>query len=169
MLRFLHRQQRNKTCAVACVRTVLHRQFGVQVPEAALVALGRRPTDPILTEGSDTQAIRRMVRNASAAYNQGPPWTLRVRSSGTFGQLKAALRRGRWPICQVYVSSEQCHHTVVVLGVTSTLVLVFDPDPSTEPNPRWMSRAAFQAWWTSPETGDTWYALVNGGVLKEAT
>lgn len=166
-MRFLHRQQRAATCAVACVRTVLHRQFGLRVSEAALVALGTTPDQPIVKTGSYTSHIRNMVRGVSAAYNAGAPWKLFVRTKGTFRHLQRALKRGRWPICQVYVHEVEEFHAVVVMDLTDARVLVFDPDPVMEPNPRWYDRAEFLAWWTAPTTGETWYALISGGVLKE--
>lgn len=165
MLTFLHSQQRSYTCAVAAIRTVLHRQFGVRIAEAALVALGRTPEDSIVDAGSDTHSMRRMVRAASKGFNEGPPWTLRVRKHGTYRQLSYWLKHGRWPIVQVYVPSHDLHHTVVVLEVTDTRVCYFDPDPSDGREPRWMSRDQFLEWWISPISGETWWSVINGGNL----
>ena len=167
MIRFLHRQQRHATCAVACVRTVLHRQFGLRVSEAALVALGTTPEYPIVKTGSYTSHMRQMVRSVSSAYNSGAAWGLFVRTRGTLAMLRRALARGRWPICQVFVREVGEFHAVVIMDITAESVLVFDPDPTIEPNPRWYSRADFVAWWTAPKSGDTWYAVLSGGVLKE--
>jgi hypothetical protein len=89
---FLHPQQRTTTCAMAAIRTVLHRQFGVQLAEAALVALGNRPDQPIVKHGSSTVEMRRAIRGASQAYNTAAPWTLRVRQHGTFRMLQSAIR-----------------------------------------------------------------------------
>lgn len=164
---FLHSQQRNATCAVAAVRTVLHRQFGVRIAEAALVALGTEAHDPIVKTGSDTSDIRRMVRHASRAYNLGPPWTLRARKHGSWRQLQYWTRQGRWPICQVFVPEALEHHAIVVIAVESDRIQYFDPDPSVGKKPRWMSKARFLEWWVSPLTGDTWWAVVNGGDLVQ--
>lgn len=164
---YLHSQQRNATCAVAAVRTVLHRQFGVRIAEAALVALGTVPEAPIVAEGSDTLAMRRMVRGASRAFNPGPPWTLRVRREGTLRQLRYWTKQGRWPIVQVFVPESLEHHAVVVLQVEADRVQYFDPDPSMGKKPRWMSKDRFLDWWLSPISNDRWWTVINGGDLVQ--
>jgi hypothetical protein len=162
---FLHNQQRNATCAVAAIRTVLHRQFGVRVAEAALVALGTYPEDPILKNGSGTAEMRRMVRNASRAFNAGPPWTMRVRKHGTLRQLAYWTKHGRWPIVQVFVPEEMEHHAIVVVAVEEHRVRYFDPDPLAGRKLRAMSKERFFDWWLSPITNERWWAVVNGGDL----
>jgi len=165
MLSFLHSQQRNCTCAVAAIRTVLHRQFGVRIAEAALVALGTEAADPILSGGTDTSAMRRIVRLASRGFNTGKRWTLRVRTQGTLRQLRYWTRRGRWPLVQVFLFDESQHHAVVVLQVEQDRVQYFDPDPGQGRKPRWMSKEDFLAWWCSPITNQRWWAVINGGDL----
>lgn len=162
---YLHSQQRNATCAVASMRTILHRQFGLRIAEAALVALGRTASATILDEGTDTGQLRRMVRLANEAYNTGPPWTLRVRRHGTVRQLAYWVRRGRWPMVQVYVTDMDQHHAIVVLEVQADRVVYFDPDPTEGRLPKVMARDQFVQWWTSPVTGERWWAVVNGGTL----
>lgn len=165
--RFLHPQQRQNTCAVAAVRTVLHYQFNVRITEPALIALGTRPSSHIVKEGSDTQHIRRMVRGASAAFNAEKPWTLRVRRHGTLKQLAYWTRHGRWPIVQVYIDEIQdlFSHAIVVLSVTKDRVWYFDPGDTI---PRSMSHEKFFAWWQWPSTGERWWSVINGGVLVPA-
>lgn len=162
MRHVLHVQQRPTTCAVAAVRTVLHHQFGLRVSEAVLVALGTHPDRPIVTHGSTTTDMRRMVRGASGAYHVGVPWKLRTSRTGTFAKLTKELAAGRWPIVQVYQHALEAHHAVVVTELTETHVRVFDPDYSRASNLRWMPRDAFQAWWKCPFTGETWYAVIVG-------
>lgn len=165
--RFLHRQQRGNTCAVAAVRTVLHRQFRVSVPEASLVALATTPRWPILERGSGTTEIRRMVRGASTAFNSGPPWTLTARRHGTLKQLQNAVRAGRWPLVIVYLPAEEAHHTLVILDVTADHVTYFDPDPTTVPGVVTLPREAFKDRWVDPLDGMTWWAVINGGILRD--
>jgi ABC-type bacteriocin/lantibiotic exporter with double-glycine peptidase domain len=165
MQQFLHTQQRAATCAVAAIRTVLHRQFGVRVPEAALVALATSPDDPIVSTGSSTKQMRQMVRQASRAFNPNAPWTLRVHRRGTMRMLQSAVRRGRWPLVQVYLPDQQEHHIVVVLEVTPTHVKFFDPDPGHARTVRRKSHQQFLDWWTSPVDG-IWWAVINGGELR---
>jgi hypothetical protein len=166
-LGYLHRQQRNSTCAVASVRTVLHRQFGLRVSENALVALGNDPHEPIVRYGTDVHGMRRMVRKASEAFNKGPSWTLRVRKRGTLRALRYWVRRGRWPIIQVFVVEALEHHAVVVLDVKNDAVLVFDPDPSEDASPRWVPKATLLEWWVSPINDERWWAVINGGSIIE--
>ena len=151
---------------MAAIRTVLHRQFGVQVAEAALVTLGTRPEAPIVREGSSSGEMRRAVHGASKAYNQAKPWTIRTRRQGTFRQLQNVLRQGRWPIVQVFVPSVDSHHVVVVTAVAPDRVQYYDPD-STGRKLQWMARSRFADWWVSPVTGEYWFAVINGGSLKE--
>lgn len=168
MHRALHHQQHEATCAVACVRTVLHRQFGLRIAERTLVTLGTNPSKPILRKGSYTFHMRRMVRLASEAHNAGPPWKLFVRSKGCFSDLLRELGQGRWPICQTYVPQMREHHAVVVMDLTPTHVLVFDPDPSSGAEPQWFTHEAFYDNWYSPrDRHSTWYCVITGGVLKE--
>jgi ABC-type bacteriocin/lantibiotic exporter with double-glycine peptidase domain len=162
---FLHPQQRMTTCAMAAIRTVLHRQFGVQLAEAALVVLGNDPREPIVKHGSSTNEMRRAVRGASKALNLGPPWTLRVRTRGTFRMLSWAVKHGRWPIAQVFVASQNEYHAIVVTKVERERIQYYDPAYSRKL--RWMSRKRFHAWWTCPNTGQTWFSVINGGTLKE--
>jgi len=166
MRHFLHRQQRNSTCAVAAIRTVLHWQFGVRVSESALVALGTDIRNPIVTHGSDVHDMRRMVRESSVRYNATKPWTLRVRRNGTLGQLRYWTRRGRWPIVQVFQHDSQEHHAVVVVHASTDQVCVFDP-AGHRGTLRWIGREDFMTWWVSPVTGECWWAVVNGGELLE--
>lgn len=168
MRHVLHVQQRPTTCAVAAVRTVLHHQFGLRVSEAALVALGTLAAKPIVTHGSTTTDMRRMVRGASAAFHTGTPWRLRTSRRGTFTGLMKELAAGRWPIVQVYQADLDEYHAVVVTELTATQVRVFDPDYSRETNLRWMSREAFHAWWACPQSRDTWYAVVIGDRFEAA-
>lgn len=130
--------------------------------EASLVALGSRPTKPILTHGSTTTDMRRMVQGASAAHHLGTPWKLRTSRQGTFAKLMKELAAGRWPIVQVYQGALDEYHAVVVTELTATHVRVFDPDFSCATNLRWMTREAFSAWWVCPQSGETWYAVVVG-------
>lgn len=162
---FLHVQQRDATCAVASIRTVLHRQFGLRVAETALVALGTSPEAPILREGTAMSQMRTIVKRASAAFNHGPPWTVWNRRRGTLKMLQAAVRRGRWPILIVFLRDYQDHHALVVLDVTADKVVFFDPDPAYKRRPRTLSRAEFLELWTDPHDGTTWMAVVNGGTL----
>lgn len=162
---YLHSQQRNTTCAVAAIRSVLHRQFGVRVAEAALVALGTTPHEPIVRHGAATNDMRRIVRGASRAFNHGPPWTLRVRRQGTLRQLKYWVDQGRWPIVQVFVEETIEYHAVIVLEVEPDRVKLFDPDPTVGKKPRWMSKEQFLAWWKCPVSGERWWSVINGGDL----
>jgi hypothetical protein len=162
---FLHRQQRKFTCAVAAIRTVLHRQFGVRVSEAALVALGTDVNDPIVASGSDTGAMRKMVRSADQAFNQKKRWTLYVRRYGTWAQLRAWVEAGRWPIVQVSFGQELLYHAVVVVGIEATRVLVFDPGQERKRSLFWMTRSAFEDWWTCAPGEVRWCAVINGGEL----
>lgn len=162
---FLHSQQRNATCAVAALRTVLHWQFNVRVAEAALAALGTVVESPIVVHGSTTADIRRMVRNANRAFNAGPPWTLRVRRQGTTKQLAHWVRRGRWPLVQVYVHEAAEYHLVVVVEVTPEGVHYFDPDPVEGKGIHVLPKDQFLAWWECPLYGERWWAVVNGGQL----
>jgi len=162
---FLHSQQQSATCAVASVRTVLHRQFGVRVPEAALMALGTLYGSPIARLGADTHNMRRMVRLASQAYNGAKPWTLRVRRRGTLRSLAYWTRRHRWPIAQVFVTEMSEYHAVVVVQVERDRVQYFDPDPSVGKKLRWMSKERFLEWWAGPAADERWWAVINGGDL----
>lgn len=166
MSHVLHVQQRSSTCAVAAVRTVLHHQFGLRISESALVALGTRPSRPIVKHGSTTTDMRRMVRGASTSYHTGSPWGLRTRRRGTFALLAKELRGGRWPIVQVYQQEQDEHHAVVVTALTATHVLVFDPDYSTTPNLRWLPRDEFAEWWKCPYSGETWFAVITGNRVE---
>ena len=165
MQTFLHSQQRNATCAVAAIRTVLHWQFNVRVSESALVALGTHQPSTILAEGSDVHDMRRVVREASIRYNRGAPWTLRVRTRGTAAQLRYWTHRGRWPIVQVYLAEQSQHHAVVVVGVENDQVCYFDPDPTTGRSVQRLGEDAFLAWWLSPVDGSRWWSVINGGDL----
>lgn len=167
MLTYLHRQQRTSTCAVASIRTVLHWQFGVRVSESALVALGTDIRRPIVSHGSDVHDMRRMVREASTRFNEKAPWTLRVRTQGTLRQLAYWVKRGRWPIVQVFQDDSNEHHAIVVVAVERDRVQVFDPDPSHTKQLRWMDKDAFLAWWLSPVSNERWWSVVNGGELVE--
>ena len=151
---------------MAAIRTVLHRQFGVQLSEAALVALGNDVSQPIVKHGSSALEMRRAVRGASRGYNKGPQWTLWTRTGGTFGMLRRALSEARWPIIQVYIVNQQEYHAIVVTGLTAERVQYYDPALEGR-KLRWMSRKRFRAWWTCPLYGDTWVAMINGGELKE--
>jgi hypothetical protein len=128
--------------------------------------MGTRPELPIVKHGSSTVEMRRAVRGASQAYNAAAPWTLKVRQHGTFGMLQWALKHGRWPIVQVYVREVEAHHAVVVTAITPTKVQYYDPDQPGR-KLRWKSRKRFTEWWTCPIYGNTWFAVINGGVLKE--
>jgi hypothetical protein len=165
MLPYLHYQQRSTTCAVAGIRTVLHWQFGIRVSESALVLLGTRPDAPIIKNGSDVHDMRRMVREASARFTHDASWTLRVRTQGTLGQLRHWVRRGRWPLVQVFVPENLEHHIIVVTDVVGDRVQYFDPDPSGGRGVQWMDEAPFLDWWCSPVSNERWWAVVNGGVL----
>lgn len=167
MREFLHSQQQSATCAVAAVRTVLHRQFGVRVCEPALTALGTMFGSPIVRMGSDVHNMRRMVRLASQAYNGMRPWTLRVRRNGTLKALSYWVRRGRWPIVQVFVPEMMEHHAIVVIKVEADRVQYFDPDPSMSKRLRWMSKDKFLDWWLSPIDACRWWAVINGGELVQ--
>lgn len=162
---YLHVQQRDATCAVAAIRTVLHRQFGVRVAEAALVALGTSPANPILRDGTAMSQMRTIVKRASAAFNHSSPWTVWNRRRGTIKMLQAAVRRGRWPILIVYLPDYLEHHALVVLDVTPDRVVFFDPDPAYKRRPRSLSRQEFLDFWTDPHDGTTWMAVIHGGTL----
>lgn len=162
---YLHVQQRDATCAVASIRTVLHRQFGVRVAEAALVALGTSPEEPILREGTGTAQMRMIVKRASVAFNYGPPWTVWSRRRGTIRMLQTAVRRGRWPIVSIFLPEVLEHHALVVLEVTPERVVFFDPDPLYRRRTRTMPRAEFLEMWTDPLDGTRWMAVINGGLL----
>lgn len=164
---FLHVQQRDATCAVASIRTVLHRQFGLRVAEAALVALGTSPDSPIIREGTETVQMRTIVKRASAAFNHGPPWTVVSRRHGTLRMLQAAVRRGRWPIVIIYLADCHRHHALVVLDVTEERVVFFDPDPHYKRRPRSLTRTEFLDLWNDPLDGTTWMAVINGGTVTE--
>lgn len=165
--RFLHLQQREATCAIASIRTVLHRQFGVRVAEAALVALGTTPAEPILRHGTGLTTIRQIVKRASQAFNHGPPWTVWTRRVGTLKMLQAAVRRGRWPIVITYFPDREYHHAFVVLDVTADRVVFFDPDPTYKRRVRTLSRTEFWDLWFDITDGCTWMAVINGGTLVE--
>ena len=165
MRQFLHPQERESTCAMAAIRTVLHKQFGLRISESALVALGNSPHEPILQHGSATTEIRRAVRGASRAFNTGTPWTLRTRTDGTIRKLIAALAGGRWPIVEV---NESQLHAIVVVEIRGDRVRFFDPGIS-KPTIRSMSRERFMQYWLRPSTTYRWWALINGGELKDGT
>jgi hypothetical protein len=150
---------------VAAVRTALHWQFNVRVSEEALVALGTTAHEPLVRTGSTTHHLRRMVREANRAYNQGPAWTLRVRRQGSVRDLATWLAAGRLPIVQVYVPGPDEHHAVVVLSVEADHVQFFDPAPHAGGVPHFLPTAEFLDWWWSPTSRTRWWAVVNGGVL----
>jgi hypothetical protein len=67
---------------------------------------------------------------------------------------------------QVYVQEVEEYHAIVVTAVTATKVQYYDPAESGR-KLRWMGRKRFLAWWTCPVYSNTWFAIVNGGALKE--
>lgn len=131
------------------------------------MALGTVLNDPIIKSGSSTADMRRIVRNASRAFNHGPAWTLRVRKHGTLRQLKYWVKQGRWPIVQVFVPESMEFHAVVVLEVEPDRVRVFDPDPSFPKQLSWISADRFLEWWASPTDGKRWWSVINGGDLVQ--
>lgn len=167
MRRFLHPQERETTCAMAAVRTVLHKQFGLRISESALVALGNTPEVPILVHGSSTREIRKAVRGASKSFNTGKPWTLRTHTQGTMRSLVQALKRGRWPIVEVFDAGQMAYHAIVVLAIKDEVVQYFDPGERGKPVIKRLSKEKFLEMWYSPETGHRWWALINGGELKD--
>lgn len=166
MRRFLHAQERGSTCAMAAVRTVLHKQFGLRISESALVALATRPHAPILQYGSGTAEIRRAVRGASKAFNTAAPWTLRTFKSGSIRRLATAVKAGRWPIVEVFDVDAMSPHVWVVVDVRDDRVYYFDPGAMGRVMIRSLPKEAFMDAWWSPTISVRWWALINGGELR---
>jgi len=161
--RCYYMQEQQNTCAVAALRTVLALQFGVRVEsEQVLEVLGTNAHDPIRANGTDTLKLRDMIKGASFAFNKGPEWTLKVRYRGTVAQLKAELRRGRFPMVRIYerVANAE-YHMVVVLAITGDRVCLWNPDTSTT-RPVWRSLRWFLSVWKDILDDATWYGVVNG-------
>lgn len=157
------RQEKENTCAVACLRTVLQLQFGIAVKEELLEYGGTSATDhPIAKFGTGTVELRRMLMTADRALNERRPWRLRVRAKGTVEELVLELARDRKPMLRMHEPENGVgYHFVVLLAITADRVKLFDPDAGSE-DPLWMSHEEFVRWWTDAD-GATWYAVVNGG------
>lgn len=150
-------QERECTCAVAALRSVLASQFGVVVPEYALRFAGDRAALPIVRYGSGPIDIRRMLSVADRARNTGPRWKLRARWRGTIAQLARELRAGRFPMAAV--ARVDGMHMVVVNGYEPGRVRYYDPATGRS---RWRGAAQFRREWLDEEAR-TWYAVITGG------
>lgn len=154
-------QERQSTCVVASLRSVLASQFGVHVREDVLRFAGDLAEDPIVHRGTDTADMRRMLVVADRALNVGPSWRLRSHRYGTVMDLAHEVRAGRYPIVGV-VQADGLHHAVVVCGYRPGRVRYFDPADGKH---RWCGSGAFRRWWLDDVGGVTWYAVVTGGSL----
>jgi hypothetical protein len=147
-------QRHNNTCAVAAVRLVLARQFGVQVSEVVLEAFGTDAHEPIRKHGTDQAQMREIVRLASRAFNTGARWTIVFRRFGKLKDLVRHLNESRFPILRVPKGDDL--HAIVVISRTPEGFDVFDPADGRVAvyTPRAL-RALWKDW-----GGLTWYAVV---------
>lgn len=162
MSRRLHKQERENTCAVAAMRTVLDLQLGLNIPEAVLEAHGTDAQSPIKQFGTSTTHLRRILAAVNRTHNsKKSPWRLKVKLRGSLKDLVRELVAGRSPLVRVYEPNDTTdYHMIVVLAVTDERVKVFDPDADKEPNPKWMSAPEFLAWWEGDDSS-SWYAVIN--------
>jgi hypothetical protein len=161
---YLFLQEGENSCAVAAIRTVFALQFAVVTDEDLLEALGDDAKKPISQNGTDNVTMRRMVKNASTAFNTGSPWKLKVKAKGTIKDLKSNLADNRFPIVTVttvHKSLETQLHAVVVLGIDDTHVVVHDPARAAPAAVR-KTHADFLKWWTIVN-GNTEFVIVTGG------
>jgi len=161
---YLFLQEGENSCAVAAVRTVFALQFAVVAEEEILEILGNDAKKPISENGTDNVTMRRMVKNASMAFNTGSPWKLKVKKKATLDELRVELESHRFPIVTVttvHKSLETQLHAVVVLGMDATHVTFHDPARAAPAAMR-KTHDQFLKWWTIVN-GDTEYAVVTGG------
>lgn len=155
-------QEKENTCAVASLRTVLANQFDVVVEETALEALGTDAHEPIESVGADNGDIRRMVAGASFAFNKGKRWRLTIRRRGTVKDLQRQLKRGRYPMLTVRSTDKDAPellHMVVCLQAEVGRVRIYNPNNQ---HPYWMEMSKFLKWWTQ-DNMDREYAVISGG------
>lgn len=156
-------QERRHTCAVASLRSVLASQYGVHVREDVLRFAGTSVDSPIVTTGSDTTGIRRMLEVANRALNSGKRWRLRIHTRGRIADLAREVRAGRFPMASVvrWDQGVQILHMVVVCGYEPGRVRYFDPESGRT---RWCGSGAFRKQWLDEVNGGiTWFAVVSGG------
>ncbi|HVE25411.1 MAG TPA: hypothetical protein VNC22_08410 [Sporichthya sp.] len=153
-------QQRQLTCVVAALRSVLATQFGVAIREDLLRFAGDDAQAPIVKFGAGTGQIRQMLDVANRAANTGPRWRLRVRQRATVADLAREVRDGRVPMAHIAIADrDDIRHMVVVCGYRPGRVRYFDPATGRR---RWVGAGAFRAVWLDP-TGATWLAVVTDG------
>lgn len=157
----LFRQLGDNTCAVAGLRSILSAQFGARVSEPALRFAGDSADAPILKHGTNTRALRRMLRAADTALNADRPWRLAVRRSATIRDIAREVRAGRLPLVSVERGDEheELSHVVVVTDYRPGSVRYFDPHTGRT---SWKGVGAFRKEWVD-RRGDTWMAVVTGG------
>lgn len=163
----LHKMERGQVCAVAALRTVLHLQYDVNIPEVVLEALGDEAMTPIREYGTDVQQLRRMLREANRAFNTGDRWRFKVHRYGGWDTLFEATSRGRKPLVRVrepWLEHKQNPagvdlHFVVVYDVDAAgdELKVFDPAYGKLHRMRWDD---FLEWWTDTD-GMRWCATVS--------
>ena len=126
----LFRQERENTCAVAAIRTVLGSQFGVQVSEAVLRFTADSAAKPIVKNGTDSAQMRKMVQAANTAMNTGPRWVLRTSRRGTFAALVRELNAGWMPMLEVIRKDGDwlVPHCVVALEHELEGIRYWDPE-----------------------------------------
>lgn len=156
-------QQREMTCAVAALRSVLATQFDVRIREDVLRFAGDDVAEPIVRLGTDTTQLRRMLAAANRAVNTGPRWRLRVWRHGTIADVAREIRAGRYPLASVRrgaLGATTPLHMIVLCGYRPGRVRYFDPyDGKT----RWVGAGLFRREWRDEE-GVTWLAAVTGGI-----
>lgn len=156
----LHKQERENTCAVAALRTVLDVQLGVKVSESILAAHGTDARNPILEFGSSVTHLRRMLAGVNRTHNhKKTAWRLKIKRDGELKDLVREIVAGRSPMVRVFEPTDIAdYHMVVVLAITDERVRIFDP--GDDKSPSWLSALEFVAWWGGDEDS-SWYAVVN--------
>lgn len=154
------RQERERTCVVASLRSVLATQFGVVIPEAVLRFAGDDAREPILKTGAHTREMRLMLAVANRAANAGPRWRLRISRHATVADIAREIRAGRYPLVHVYGGGQtDLSHMIVLCGYKPGYVRFFDPYDGRR---RWIGSGAFRRMWLEPTYGETWLGVVSG-------
>jgi hypothetical protein len=148
-------QERERTCMVAALRSVLATQFDVHVREDVLRFAGDDALEPIVRVGSGTHQLRLMVEVADRAVNIGPRWKLKVRTKASIRDIAREVRAGRYPIASVLLAPGKMEHCVVVCGYEPGRVSYFDP---ADGKTRTLKSGQFRAIWNIEDT--RWLASV---------